>query len=263
MPRRRRWPFFPVLGPRLRLIGAGGRGCSLGGRKVAIGAVLEEPELAQRRREHRRLARGRRRGLFRLVGGVGGVLGVSCERRRPRRSQRQRILARREERGVRKLHRRRVDGRDDHPHPDPCLVEQLFRKAVGHPDAAVGGGIAGQRAAMQRDAIPRDALHIRHPGIVIHARVVVLVLLDDGKDAGRRLAAFDAGRHRGAHDPAVGVVEGDLLRLDRHDRHDRLARFARRRRFLGRPRVRLFGHGAGGVQHQGDCRRESDRGGRF
>jgi len=49
------------------------------------------------------------------------------------------------------------------------------------------------------------ALHVRHPGIVIEARVVVLFLLEDGEDAGWRLASRDAGRHRCAQDPAVGV----------------------------------------------------------
>ena len=41
--------------------------------------------------------------------------------------------------------------------------------------------------------------------------MVVHVLLEDGEDAGRRLASRDAGRHRRAQDPAVGVVESDLL----------------------------------------------------
>src|SRR6059058_5907203 len=57
--------------------------------------------------------------------------------------------------------------------------------------------------------------------------------LDDGKDAGWRLASRDAGRHRRAQDPAVGVVERDLLAPDRHDRHDRLACLTRRDRLEG------------------------------
>jgi hypothetical protein len=44
----------------------------------------------------------------------------------------------------------------------------------------VRGRIPGQRPAVQRDTVPGDALHVRHPGIVIEGRVVVLVLLDDG-----------------------------------------------------------------------------------
>jgi hypothetical protein len=37
---------------------------------------------------------------------------------------------------VAKLDRGRVVRRDDHPHPDPRLVEQLLRKAVRHRAAA-------------------------------------------------------------------------------------------------------------------------------
>ena len=123
------------------------------------------------------------------------------------------------------------------------------------------GRIAGQRPAMQRDAVPGDALHVRHPGIVIEARVVVLVLLDDGEDAGRRLASRGAGRHRRAQDPAVGVVESDLLGLDRHDRHDRLACIARRRRLGGWRGARLSRRGVGGQRRQCGHRRERHNGG--
>ena len=38
--------------------------------------------------------------------------------------------------------------------------------------------------------------------------MVVLVLLDHGEHAGRRLAARGSRRHRRAQDPALGVVEG-------------------------------------------------------
>ena len=160
-----------------------------------------------------------------------------------------------------KIRPARVVRRDDHPHPDPRLVEQLFRKSEWHPHAAVRGGIAGQRPAMQRDAVPGDALHVRHRGIVIQGRVVVLVLLQDGEDAGRRLASLGAGRHRRAKDPAVGVVERDLLALDRHDRHDRLAGLARRRR-LGGCAGGLSRRGLGGQRRQGGHRRERHNSGR-
>ena len=152
------------------------------------------------------------------------------------------------------LDRLGVVRRDDHPHPDPRRFEQLLGKAVGHPHAAVRGRIAGQRSTVQRDAVPGDALHVRHPGIVIQGRVVVLVLLDDGEDAGRRLPSRDAGRHRRTQDPAVGVIKSDLLGLDRHDRHDRLACVARRRRLGGSRGARLFRCGVG-VQ----CRQRGDR----
>ena len=117
--------------------------------------------------------------------------------------------------------------------PICVLPNKFFGKVIGHADAAVRRRIAGQGAAMQRDARPGDALHVRHPGIVVEVGVVVLVLLDDAEDAGRGLASLDAGRNRRAKNPAVGVVDRHLLALDRHDRHDRLAGIARRRRLGG------------------------------
>jgi hypothetical protein len=67
--------------------------------------------------------------------------------------------------------------------PIHVLSNSFLGKAEGHPHAAVRGRISGQRPAVQRDAVPGDALHVRHPGIVIDGRVVVLVLLEDGEDA--------------------------------------------------------------------------------
>ena len=251
-----------LLGPRLGLVGLGGGERLVGGRELGVGAGLELFQLAQRRRERCGLARRCRGGFLRLVGRLGGLRGLAGERLGPRRSGRDGLRVRHEQRRVGKLDRRGVVRRDDHPHPDPRLVEQLLRKAVGHPHAAVRGRIAGQRPAMQRDAVPGDALHVRHPGIVIHARMVVLVLLEDGEDAGRRLASRGAGRDRRAQDPAVGVVERDLLALDRHDRHDRLAGLARRRRLDGWRGARLFRRGAGGQRRQCGHRRERHNGGR-
>ena len=128
----------------------------------------------------------------------------------------------------------------------------------------------GQRPAVQCDAVPGDALHVRHPGIVIEGRVVVLVLLDDGEDASGRLASRSAGRHRRAQDPALRVVESDLLGLDRHDRHDRLACLARRGlagwrgshlRLAGWRGSRLSRRGVGGQRGQCGHRRERHNGG--
>jgi hypothetical protein len=90
---------------------------------------------------------------------------------------------------------------------------------------------------------------------------VVLVLLKDGKDAGWRLASGGAGRHRCAQDPAVGVVESDLLGLDRHDRHDRLACLARRRRLGGWRGSRLSCPGVSGQSRKCGHRRERHNGG--
>ena len=92
--------------------------------------------------------------------------------------------------------------------------------------------------------------------------MVVLVLLEEGEDAGRRLASRGAGRYRRAQDPAFGVVESDLLALDRHDRHDRLAGCARRRRLRGRRGARLSRRCASGQRRQGGHRRERHNGGR-
>ena len=57
---------------------------------------------------------------------------------------------------------------------------------------------------------------------------MVRVLLDDAEDAGGCLASLLAARHRRAQNPAFGVVDRDLLALQRHDRHDRNAGLARR-----------------------------------
>ncbi len=153
------------------------------------------------------------------------------------------------------IDRGRIVRRDDHPHPDPRLAEHPVGKAEGHPHAAVRGRIAGQRPAVQRDAVPGDALHVRHVGVVIHVRAVVDLFLDNGEDAGRRLAFRGAGRYRRAQDPAVRVVERDLLGLDRHDRHDRLTGLARRRRLLGLE-ARLFRRGVGRQRRQRGRRHE-------
>ena len=118
------------------------------------------------------------------------------------------------------------------------------------------GRIAGQRPAVQRDAVPGDALQVRHPGVVIHVRAVVDLFIDNGEDAGWRLASLGAGRYGRAQDPAVGVVENDLLRLDRYDRHDRLTGIARRRRLLGLRGARLFRRGVGSQRRQRGHRRE-------
>ena len=107
---------------------------------------------------------------------------------------------------------------------------------------------------MQRDAVPGEALHMRHMGIVIHVRAVIPLLLDDSEDSGRRLAFGGAGRDWRAQDPAFGVVERDPLGLSRHDGHDRLAGLALRR-FLGglrAARLSLGGSGGGHRQH-GHC----------
>ena len=114
---------------------------------------------------------------------------------------------------------------------------------------------------MQRITWNGIALHVRHPGIVIEARVVVFLLLDDGKHARWRFASCGAGRHWRAQNASVGVVESDLLGLDRHDRHDRLACLARRRRLADWRGSRLARGSAGGQRRQCGHRRERHNGG--
>src|SRR5262249_12312005 len=132
--------------------------------------------------------------------------------------------------------------------------------AEGHAYAAVRGRISGQRTAMQCEAVPGDALQVRHPGIVIHVRAVVRLPLDDGEDARRRLASLGAGGHRRAQDPAVGVVESDPLGLDRHDRHEQLACLARRRLLFGWRGTPLLWRRVGGQRRQRDRCRERHNG---
>ncbi len=53
--------------------------------------------------------------------------------------------------------------------------------------------------------------------------MVVLVLLDDAEDTGRRFASRLTARDRGSQDPAVDVVHSNLLAPQRNNRHDWLA----------------------------------------
>ena len=235
-----------VLGARLVLVGLGGGEQLLGEGELGVGAALERFQLAHGRRRRRRLARRYGCGGLGLISRLGGVRRLARQRFGARRRGRQRIRVRHEQFWIGKRDRLRIVRRDDHAHADLRLAEQVLGKVIGHADAAVRGRIAGQRPAVQRDARPGDALHVRHPGIVIEIGVVVLVLLDDAEDPGRGLASLDAGRNRRAQNPAVGVVDRHLLALERHDRHDRLAGITRRRRLGGVRRICKLGRGVGG-----------------
>ncbi len=122
---------------------------------------------------------------------------------------------------------RHIGWRHDHPHAHPGRVEQAFGEIEGHPDAAMGRRIPWQDAAVERDARPGDALHVRHEGIVIQVRVMLLYFLDDAEYPGWRLASLLAARHRRPQDPPLGVVHGDPLVAERNDGHDRIAGAAR------------------------------------
>ena len=120
--------------------------------------------------------------------------------------------------------------RNDDPHADARLVELFLCKPERHAHAAVGSCVSGKRSAVQRDAVPCDALHVRHRGVVIHRRIMFFFLFDDGEDAGWRLASGGAGRDRSPNGPTVRIVESDVLGLDRYDGHDGFACRARCRR---------------------------------
>src|SRR6516164_5098356 len=91
----------------------------------------------------------------------------------------------------------------NHAHADPRGVEQPFGKVIGHPDAAMRCGISRERATVERDARPSEALHVGHVGVVVHVGVVLCFLLKDSEDTRRRLAPLLPARHWRSHDPAL------------------------------------------------------------
>src|SRR5688500_17120933 len=78
-----------------------------------------------------------------------------------------------------------VSGADYHRGADASDAEQLLRELLGQADAAVRGRTAGKMPGVKRDAETVDALHERHRGVVILARVVHRLLLENLEDAGR------------------------------------------------------------------------------
>ena len=230
----------PLLGPLLRLVRFCGRERLVGGREFGIGAGLERCQLAQRRRERRCLAR-RGRGSFLRLG------------RRPWRLPRPR-------------------GRASRPAPaQPRWPPRFGTRSAGW-EKSTGAGSSGAMITRIPIRVLLNSLSAKPKGIrtqpceaaypgngppcsampfqVMRCMCGIQAssymferwstsLIDDGEDAGRRLAFLDAGRYRRAQDPAVRVVENDLLGLDRYDRHDRLTRLARRRRLFGLRGARL------------------------
>src|SRR5260370_16387667 len=79
-----------------------------------------------------------------------------------------------------------------------------------------------QRATVERDAGPSDALHVRHVGVVIQVRVMLGLFLDNAEDAGGRLASLLPTRHPRPQGPAFGIIYSDPLVAQRNDGHDRL-----------------------------------------
>ena len=108
----------------------------------------------------------------------------------------------------------------NYAHANPSCVEQPFGKVIGHPDAAMRCGISRERATVERDARPSEALHVGHVSVVVHVGVVLCFLLENSEDTGWRLALPLPARHWRSHDPAFGVVDSDLLVTQRNDRHN-------------------------------------------
>ena len=123
---------------------------------------------------------------------------------------------------MRETGRRHLAGRDDDARAHLGPVPHLRGKRHRHADAAVRRRIARQDAGMHRDARPGDALHERHRRAAVDVGVVHLVLLDDAEHAHRGRMALHARRHRAFGEQAVGVVDPDLLLVDR-DRDDQRA----------------------------------------
>ena len=196
----------------------------------------------------RRLPRGRHGGEPRLRSLRGRVLRLSSARG----GQGIGTGLRHEQSRVGNLDGCHIGGRHDHPHPRPGQVEQACGEVVWQADAAMRCRKSWQRAAVERDPGPGDALHMRHVRIVIKVGVVLRLLLNDAENAGRRLASFLAARHGRAQDPTSGVVDGDPLVAQRDDSHDRLAGNTR----LDRLDRALHPSGSGGcmISRQHQCR---------
>ncbi len=212
-----------VLSLLLCLRGDAGAKFSLGGSQLCLGSALQIFRRANRRPGLRGLPQGRPGGYSRLGcfprrllrlrgsgGGQGGRTGLRLEQKR-----------------MGELNRRHIAWRHDHPHAHRGRAEQLFGKVEWQPDTAMGRRTSRQHAAMERDARPGDALHVRHEGVVIQVRVMLLDFLDDAEDPCGCLASLRAARHRRPQDPPLGVVDGDPLAAKRNDGHGRLACAAR------------------------------------
>ena len=114
------------------------RRCLVGERELCVGAGLERFKLAQRRRERCLASR------VPLSRRISSPLRPYWRPPRPREraSRHAPEQPRRPPHSARiapggKLNWGRVVWRDDHPHPDPRLVEQFLRKVVGHPHAPI------------------------------------------------------------------------------------------------------------------------------
>src|SRR5215475_7657180 len=101
---------------------------------------------------------------------------------------------RRRKTGIKDGARTRTIVGDDDGHPQTGSLIEHFRKGQRQAHATVRGGVARQMASMKRDAIPSEPLHVRHGRIVVFVGIVLLMLLQNGKNASWRLMSLRARR---------------------------------------------------------------------
>ncbi len=161
--------------------GDGGARGGLGSRQLRFDSSNLKFRHADRRHGLHGIPESRPGGAFRLVRFPGRLIRLGDT------GGGQRAIARLRQQQSRmgNLHRRHIGRRHDHPQAHPGHVEQLRCEVEGHPHAAMRRRIPRQLAAVQSDARPGDALHVRHEGIVIDIRVVVRLFLDDAEYPGR------------------------------------------------------------------------------
>lgn len=144
----------------------------------------------------------------------------------------------------------------DHIVADRRHLEELRRKRIGQPDAAVGGGVTGHNPGMHRRTRPGKPVHPRHRRAAVYVGVMPPRLLHDreGADEGRMLRG--SGRHRRGGDEARAAINVDLLLPDGDDNNHRLLVVDIDDQLVGRlGRVLLLaGFGRQRGYRQGECR---------
>ena len=119
--------------------------------------------------------------------------------------------------------RSHVVARDDHAEAEFGHAEYLLGKLVGQANAAVRGGISWQRAGMQRNARPRDALHERHRRVIVAIGIVLCLFLQHAEHPCRGFVVITAAGDRGPQNGPVSVVERYFLLSDGDDGEHQLA----------------------------------------
>src|ERR1700733_7628615 len=101
---------------------------------------------------------------------------------------------------MRDLLRRSLLGADHYRHAVGRDVEEPLCELAWQVNATVRFGIAGQSPGMQRDAAPRESLHVGHRRPVIDCRSMLLLLLQHREDSRRSQMTRAAGAYRGSPD---------------------------------------------------------------